>query len=257
MSALLQTLAETGVDKTLDILMTSSEASFERNELENFFLDHGAHSPSELFDRLLHSNVFQAIGDRFGLSQNGRKLSLLVNAIDGADINDVFRRIRRIDGDDLTYQLVQHGMTSLFFDSLIEKPGFSSLYICSPWINPSEKDASKLKWAMMQQQKRKGISPEIFVITRPIEDQPKGTEKGLEVFRQLNANIFYNKKIHSKLYIREPDSAGGILLAVVGSQNLTRSNYLELGIFIKGDDQVVNQLIAHFMELSNVSEEQL
>ena len=190
MSALLQALAETGVDKTLDVLMASSEASFERNELENFFLDHGARSPGQLFDRLLHSNVFQAIGSRFGLSQNGRKLSLLIGAINGADINDAFQRIRRIDGNDLSYQLVQHGMTSLFFDSIVERPGFNSLYVCSPWVNPSEKDASKLKWAVMRQQDRTGVSPEIFVITRPFEDQPEGTKKGLEVFRQLNATIF-------------------------------------------------------------------
>ena len=65
-----------------------------------------------------------------------------------------------------------------------------------------------------------------------------------------------NKKVHSKLYIREPDSAGGLMLAIVGSQNLTRSRMLELGILIKGDDQVVNQLVRHFVDLSNVSEEE-
>ena len=256
MSVLLQVLAESGVDQTLDRIMASSEAAFERNELENLFLDNGAHSPGELFDRLLQSNVFQSIGDRFGLSQNGRKLSLLIGAINGADINDVFRRLRRIDGYDLAYELVREGMTSLFFDSLIEKPGFGTLYICSPWINPSDKDARQLKYAAIKQQERKGVAPEILVITRPPEDHPKGTEKGLEPFRELNAKIFYNKKVHTKLYIREPDPAGGVLLAIVGSQNLTRSTYLELGILIRGDDQVVNQLIAHFMELSNVSKEE-
>ena len=256
MSALLQVLSESAVDQTLDILMASSEAAFERNKLENLFLDHGANSPGDLFDRLLYFNVFQAIGDRFGLSQNGRKLSLLISAINGADINDVLRRIRRIDGYDLAYELVREGMTSLFFDSLIEKPGFNALYICSPWINPSEIVASKLKYAAIKQQERKGVAPEIFVITRPPKDHLRGTEVGLESFRELNAKIFYNKKVHSKLYIREPDSAGGVLLAIVGSQNLTRSTYLELGILIKGDDQVVNQLITHFIELSNVSEEE-
>ena len=255
MSWLLQILAESGVDQTLDILMRSSDPAFERNELENFFLDRGAQSPDELFDRLLHANVFQAVGGRFGLSQNGRKLSLLISAINGADVNDVFRRIRRIEGHDQSYELVRQGMTSRFFKSLIDRPGFDALYICSPWINPTEKQASELKYAAMKQQDRVGVAPSIFVITRPPKDRPKGTEIGLEPFRQVAAKIFYNKKVHTKLYIREPDSAGGVLLAIVGSQNLTRSTHLELGIVIKGDDQLVHQLIAHFMDLSNVSEE--
>ncbi len=257
MSGLLQILAESSVDQTLDILMRSSAAAFERSELENFFLDRGAQDPDETFDRLLHANVFQAIGNRFGLSQNGRKLALLISAINGADVHDVFRRIRRIDGHDQFYELVREGMTSRFFNSLLDRPGFNALYICSPWINPSVKQARRLKFAALKQEERTGIAPGIFVITRPPKDQPEGTENGLEPFRQLNAKIFYNKKVHTKLYIREPDSAGGVLLAIIGSQNLTRSTHLELGILIKGDDQLVNQLIAHFLELSNASEEEV
>lgn len=256
MSALLQELAKSGVDRTLDTLMASSEAAFAKSELENMFLDHGALSSGQLVDRLLHFNVLQAVGDRFGLSQYGRKVSLLVGAINGADVEDVFRRIRRIDGSEFGYDLVQQGMTSLFFDSLLEKPGFHILYICSPWINPSERQIRKLKYAFFEQQMRRDVGPDILVITRPPEDQPGGTEKGLAVFRELNAKIFSNRKVHSKLYIREPDLAGGVLLAIVGSQNLTRSAMLELGILIKGDNQIVNQLIAHFVDLSNISEEQ-
>lgn len=256
MSALLQELAQSGVEQTLEALMASSDAAFERHALEDMFQDHGILFPSLTFDRLVHFNVFHAIGDRYGLSQNGRKLSLLLSAINGADLDDVFRRIRRIDGYDFAYELVRQGMTSRFVDSLLEKPGFSTLYICSPWINPSDRQVRKLNYAMIEQQKRSGIAPDILVITRPSKDQPRGTENGLEPFRKLDAKIFYNKKIHSKLYIREPDSAGGVLLGIVGSQNLTRSTMLELGILVKNDDQIVNQLIAHFMDLSNISEEQ-
>ena len=256
MSVLLQVLAESGVDETLDELMKSSEAVFERNELENLFQDHGATSPSELIDSLLHSNVLQAIGQRFGLSDNGRKLSLLISAIDGANIEDVFRRLRRIDGHRLAYELVRQGMTNIFFDTLITNPGFSALYVCSPWINPTDKDIARLKYAMIHQERRNGERPELLVITRPPEIQPPGIESGLASFRELSARIYYHKRLHSKLYIREPDPSGGVLLAMVGSENLTRSNYLELGIMINGDDQIVNQLIRHFVELANISEEE-
>ena len=191
MSALLQVLAKPGVDQTLGFLMASSEAAFDRNELEDMFLDHGADSPGDLFDRLLYSNVFQSVGSRFVLSQNGRKMSLLIDAINGTDLNDVFQRIRRIDGYAVAYQLVREGMTSLFFNSLIDRPGFSTIYICSPWINPTEKQVKKLIYAAILQERQGGIVPEILVITRPPEVHPKGTEKGLEPFRKLNAKIFY------------------------------------------------------------------
>lgn len=256
MTVLLQVLAESGVDTTLDALMKSSEPSFERTQLENMFLDNGAVSPSDLFDRLLHSNVLQSIGERFGLSANGRRLSLLLAAINGADIHDTYLRIRRIDGIAAAYELVRQGMTRLFFESLVDSPGFGTLYVCSPWINPSERDIAKLKYAVLKQEERRGALPEILVITRPPDDRPKGAEDGLQPFRDVGAKVYYNKKVHSKLYIREPDVGGGTLLAIVGSENLTRSNYLELGIQISGDDQIINQLIKHFLELTNISEEE-
>jgi hypothetical protein len=44
--------------------------------------------------------------------------------------------------------------------------------------------------------------------------------------------------------------SGGYSMAILGSQNLTRSNYLELGIRINSDSQIINKLIAYFWELS-------
>ena len=255
MSTLLQVLAEAGVDETLDDLMKSSEAAFDRNDLENLFQDHGATSPVHLFDRLLLSNVLQTIGQRFGLSDHGRKLSLLISAINGADIEDVFFRLRRIDGQRPAYELVRQGMTKVFFDTLLDRPGFGALYICSPWINPTDADCGKLKYAMTVEERRTGIPPRLQVLTRPPENQPRGTETGLECFREVGATFYYHKRLHSKLYIREPSLDGGLLLAIVGSENLTRSNLLELGIMVNGDDRVVNRLIRHFADLANMADE--
>ena len=44
-------------------------------------------------------------------------------------------------------------------------------------------------------------------------------------------------------------------MAIVGSQNLTKSNYLELGIRINSDNQVIDHLIAYFWEITNYSHE--
>ena len=256
MTVLLQVLATPGVDRTLTFLMSSSVSAFERSDLENMFLDYGAHAPGELFDHLLDGNIIQAIGTRFALSQNGRKTSLLMQAINGADLNEIYQRIRRVDGDEAAYQLVREGMTSIFFNSLSESPGVGTLYICSPWINPTEKQERRLMYAALMQEKRTGTIPDILIVTRPAKSQPPGTENGLETFRKLKAKIYYNKRVHSKLYIREPDFSGGAMLAIVGSQNLTRSRMLELGILIRGDDQVINQLVRHFVDLTNASTEE-
>ena len=255
MSTLLQVLAEPGVDETLVELMKPSEAGFDRNHLENLFQDHGAKSPVQLFDRLLHSNVLQTIGQRFGLSAHGRKLSLLISAINGADAEDIFFRLRRIDGQRPAYELVRQGMTKAFFDSLLERPRFGALYVCSPWINPTDADCKKLNYAMTVEEKRTGVRPRLHVVTRPPAGQPHGTEKGLDCFREVGATVYYHKRLHSKLYIREPSLDGGLLLAIVGSENLTRSNLLELGILVNGDDRIVNQLIRHFTDLANISDE--
>ena len=216
---------------------------FRNRLLENLFQDYGAGSPVQLFDCLLHSNVLQNIGQRFGLSDHGRKLLLLISAINGADIEDVFYRLRRIDGHRPIYELVRQGMTTRFFDTLVDRRGFGALYVCSPWINPTDKDCSMLKYAVTTEEKRTGTRPTLQVVTRPPESQPMGIETGLKCFKEVGATIYYHKRLHSKLYIREPGLSGGLLLAILGSENLTRSNLLELGIMVNGDDRVVNQLI--------------
>lgn len=249
-------LAEPGVDETLRELMKSSEAAFERSHLEDLFQDYGAGSPVQLFDRLLDSNILQNIGQRFfGLSHHGRRLQLLISAINGTDIEDVFYRLRRIDGHSPVYELVRQGMTTRFFDTLLDRHGFGTLYICSPWINPTDRDCSKLKYAMKVEEERTGTRPTLQVVTRPPESHPQGTETGLRCFREVGATIYYHKRLHSKLYIREPGLSGGLLLAILGSENLTRSNLLELGIMVNGDDGVVNQLIRYFADLANMSDE--
>ena len=181
------------------------------------------------------------------------KLQLLLEAIEGGDINDVYRRLRRIDGTQ-TYELIREGMTDSFFESLRGVRGrFGSLYVCSPWINASDRALRNLHFAVLEHQSRTTDLPELFVVTRPSNNSVEKDK--LDPFRSLHAKIFYLPKLHSKLYIREPDKSGGTMLAIVGSQNLTRSRYLELGVRINGDDQLIRQLIRYFMDLTNISSE--
>ena len=44
-------------------------------------------------------------------------------------------------------------------------------------------------------------------------------------------------------------------MAIVGSQNLTRSNHLELGIRVNNDSRMIDELIRYFLELTSYSTE--
>ena len=253
MSQLLSLMATPGVDLTLRDLAGAPDSAYPRVHLEDALYDHGAPAPDSLLDRLINANLLQWIGDRLAISKNGRKVHLLMQAIEGGDLADIYRRLQRIDGQE-SYELVREGMTEAFFAGLNRTSGrLGTLYLCSPWINASERAIRNLQYSFLQRPARSTQDPELLVLTRPPRDG--ADPPSLAPLRDLGARIFYHSRLHSKLYIREPDQSGGTLLAVVGSQNLTRSRYLELGIRITGDDQLVRQLIRYFLELTNVSTE--
>ena len=211
-------------------------------------------------DATLHELVAERLvferGNSFGLTSVGIRTCLLLEAMNGADLRDVYRRLSRLDSGLRMYELVREGMTRMFLQSLIERPAFGRLYFCSPWTSFDAIQANSLSYAVHQFEKRHRRLPEISVITRP----EKGTETAISDSAQLlqqdfEATIYLNKSLHTKLYIREPDANGGYLMAIVGSQNLTRSNYLELGIRINSDSSMISQLIGYFFEISNNSRE--
>lgn len=253
MTQFLSLLATPGVDATLRYLATATDPAYPRYHLEDHLYDHQVRFPPSVLDGLIHANLLQKIGDQLSISRTGRRVQLLMEALDGADVRDVCYRLQRIDGT-LTYELVREGMTETFFASLT-KPivRLGTLYVCSPWINATDVAIKHLQYSFIQHQRRTGHLPELLVITRPPRDSTQA--KKLNPFRELGARVYFHPKLHSKLYIREPDQSGGVALAVVGSQNLTRSKYLELGIRISGDTQLIRQLIRYFMELTSVSDE--
>jgi hypothetical protein len=258
MSELLELIARPGVDQLLRTLLRSSESAFLRTELENNLGELGQQAPSVTLDHLIANNVVQRIGARFGISRFGHKVGLLVEAMHGADVEDVIRRLRRLDGSAEIYELVRQGMTTRFISTFADRPYFGSLYLCSPWINLNYKEASLIRHGLLQSERRSGRRPEILVITRPPSELPKqeqGSGLGITPLVEMGAEVFYVKKVHTKLYIREPDANGGYSVALVGSENLTQSNHLELGIQVNGDGRLIAQLIAHFHELASYASE--
>jgi hypothetical protein len=93
---------------------------------------------------------------------------------------------------------------------------------------------------------------EILVITRPIRkvtDQTRPMIESLAWLKKNGAEIVFNDRVHAKLYIREPGVRGGQLVAIFGSENLTRSRYIELGVQITNDSSLVNNLIRYYHEI--------
>jgi hypothetical protein len=251
---LLQLLIQSGMIATLDHLAGENETAFPRPALENMFADHGASSPAEAVEKSMQANLIEPFGPRLGISSLGRRALLLIEALEGGDIEHIFRRLRRMSGARETYELVRQGMTTRFFASLVDHPGVARLFFCSPWIHPTAKEAAILRHTALQVAKR-GTRLEVLVLTRPPEMMPKGIEGGLACFKEVGAQFFFHSRLHSKLYIREPDANGGLSMAIVGSQNLTRSNHLELGIRVNNDSRMIDELIRYFLELMSYSTE--
>jgi hypothetical protein len=245
-----------GAYETLRALEGSQRVVHGVDDVLKLMEECGTERPNACLEDLVAANILHRSGDNFALTTFGIRTSLLLGAVNGGDVRETYRRLGAIDSTLRMYELIRQGMTKSFLRSLRDRPAFGRAYFCSPWISLDEKQAQMLATAILRVEKRRGSSPEILVITRP-EEKTGQAPASLKPFRDIGATIFLNKRLHTKLYIREPDTSGGVSMAIVGSQNLTKSSYIELGIRINSDVQMINQLIAYFLELTFQSEELL
>jgi hypothetical protein len=89
--------------------------------------------------------------------------------------------------------------------------------------------------------------PEILVLVQtPKIPELKTT---IDVLRQFGAEVVEKPRLHSKLYMREPGPSGGLSLAIVGSENLTRQKWIELGIEIRNDSHILSKLRSYFFDV--------
>jgi hypothetical protein len=250
-----ETVGIKGAYETLRELEASSETTFSGEEMLAIMARCGIDRPRDALGDFVAGNLLHRSGENFGLARLGIRTSLLLEAINGGDLKDVFRRLSRVDTTLRTYELVREGMTKAFLRNINERLGFTRLYFCSPWISLDRIQQDMLTHAVARVEQIRGTPPEILVITRPEENTDFGVPKTLRPFQQLGATVCLNKRLHTKLYIREPDTSGGYAMAILGSQNLTKSNYLELGIRINSDGQMIDNLRTYFLEIMNYSDE--
>lgn len=215
----------------------------------------GVCDPASTLQDFVAASLLYRAGDRFGLTHLGIRTLMLLEAIDGRDLKEVFQGLSLLDGSLRAYELVREGMTRSFLQSINERPGFFRLYFCSPWIHLDAEQRELLHHAVEQAERPSGTRPEMLVIARPDAGPGTNVPATLRPFQEVGATIFLNQRLHTKLYIREPGPSGGYSMAMLGSQNLTRSSYLELGIRINADGYMVDRLIAYFWEIANSSHE--
>lgn len=247
-----QTLGIPGSFEFLSALESQPATALAEDDTLALMVQAGVEAPETTLSDFMAAGLLAPYGHRIGLTTFGIRTKLLLEVLNGGDLRDVYRRLGRYDSTLRMYELVREGMTSQFLESINDRPGFSRLYFCSPWINLETRQQDTLACAIMREERRGG-RPELYVICRPIESTANREVDALAPFRGLGATILLNGRLHTKLYIREPDRNGGYSMAIVGSQNLTRSQYLELGIRVNADSAMISQLIRYFWDLANAS----
>jgi len=240
-----------GAYETLRLLAGSSETNLDFSYLRDAMRRIGVEDPEGSIGDFVANGILQRDGDRIRLTSFGLRAAMLLEALNGGDLRDLYRRLGAIDSTLRAYELVREGMTEVFLRNLNDRRGFGRLYLCSPWISLGRREQEMLTHAIIMAERR--ASPEILVITRPANGEK--VPPSLRPLQGLGGTVFLHPRLHTKLYIREPDAGGGYTMAIVGSENLTKSSYLELGIRINNDGQVINQLIRYFWELVSWSQE--
>jgi hypothetical protein len=207
----------------------------------------GCKQPDLLFDELRGNGVLVGSPTNIFTSSRGYKTLLFLSGALGRPSSSIFDELRALEPSLQRYDLVREGMTSRFISGLISEPGFRRLYICSPWINVLQKDLARLAIALDTAARSSRIQPEILVLVQT----PKLPEvkKSLASLQALGAKIVEKPKLHSKLYMREPGASGGLSLAIVGSENLTRPKWIELGIEIRNDTHIFSRLRNYFFDV--------
>ncbi len=252
MTLLNEIVGTKGAFETLRFLDVSRDTYYPKDQLQDHMESYGVTDPANVLRDIFAANLIHLDENQVSITTYGIRTYLLLLAINGGDIKDIYRRLSHLDSSLRSYELIREGMTTSFLQNLNQRPGFGRLYFCSPWIHLDRKRQELLESAVLNTERRRGNRPEVLVITRPDGDTIPDT---LQPFRDLGATIYLNKQLHTKLYIREPDTSGGYAMAIVGSQNLTKSKYLELGIRINADGQMINKLISYFIELTFYSQE--
>ena len=208
--------------------------------------------PDIMYEQLTEEGLLARMGGRnlVSLTTKGLKTLLLLQAINGSDIQAIYRRLTALYPRWAQYQVVRDRMTQDFIRELYDRPDFRRLYLCSRWMHLEKRPRGRLAQAVHWASERQKV--EILVIHGPLSRDPQRDAQLIETLdflKSLGAEIVLNRRVHAKLYIREPGLSGGLQAAIVGSENLTVPKYAELGLKIVNDSELIDKLIGVFFEI--------
>lgn len=207
----------------------------------------GCGEAEALFEELRAAGFFLNRPPGFALTSRAYRALLFASGALGTSSESVFNELRALEPSLHRYELVREGMTSRFIKGLLTEPGFQRLYICSPWINLLKEDLGRLAVALDKAQKSLARPPEILVLVKT-PNMPE-VKRTIELLNSMGAEVVEKRNLHSKLYMREPGPSGGLSLAIVGSENLTRPKWIELGIEIRNDSYILSRLRSYFFDV--------
>jgi hypothetical protein len=184
------------------------------------------------------------------VTTRGRACSCGVSVIEGSSIVDVIDRLRQLDPSSNRITLVREGMTSEFIQLLQRLDTIRRVMICSPWTSLNRDRLQSLATGIERSKRRSGFSPEVSVVTRPVEEQPDGRNNETLAYLQRIGIVTFTPQLHSKLYIVESGTMPAQRHAFVGSENFTKVRYQEVGIRVSNDNQVIDDLIHYFLSLA-------
>ena len=207
----------------------------------------GCADPVGVFEELRARGFFTSGVPGTALTTRAYRTLLFVSGALGDQSDRVFDELRPLEPSLQRYELVREGMTTRFIKGLLTEPGFQRLYICSPWINLQKGDLGRLATALSNATRSLARQPEVLVLVQT----PKKPEmrKPLDLLASLGAKVVEKPTLHSKLYMREPGPSGGLSLAIVGSENLTRPKWIELGIQIRNDSYILSRVRRYFFDV--------
>ena len=204
-----------------------------------------------VFERFAREGLLATAGGNLvTLTTKGVQTHLLLQAINGADIQEVYRRLTSLYPRWRKYQVVRDRMTQDFIRELYERPDFRRIYLCSRWMHLEKKPRGRFAQAVHWASEHHKV--EIFVIHGPLSHDSQHEvrlRETLDFLKSLGADIILNPKVHAKLYIREPGLSGGLQTAIVGSENMTVPKYAELGVKIVNDGEMIDKLIGVFFDI--------
>lgn len=201
-----------------------------------------------LLEVLTANGLLVRSGKKFLTTKALSRSLLLTHALDGADLDETWERLRDLYPELDKISIVKRDMTGIFFRELFRQTYSGSIMICSPWINLTTNQRASLQ-SLVMMSRTAGEAVNVDIITRdPKSDKREALPltSTLEFLASIGANISIVPAVHAKVYIRTPSSSGGDEFAIVGSQNLTIPKYLELGLFIRNDSRLVRRLAGAF-----------